>query len=231
VRIRNADSPTMSNDPLSSINERQRFASPAPAPQALCWRNGILWMGSRDLRRIYGIEAESWKVVKEGDVPGIPWAATSTDRTICFTIGEGIEDDRYLQQYSPEEGFWSKDRIACPDFTGSYLSYDGRHVYLSQWYRHRILKLDTSGNILREYQIDAEISGHTFFDGTIYVLRGTEQGGEDWRIARLNPHGPGLTVEDLATVPFPCRSLAFDGSHFWANHRAANEIVCFDLPE
>ena len=221
----------MSIEPLPSVRERQRFVSPALSPQALSWHNGALWMGSRDLRRIYGIEVETWKVFKDAEAPGIPWAATSTGEAICFTVGEGAEDDRYLRRYCSDGDFWTNDRNACPDFTGSYLSYDGRSVYLSQWYEHRILKLDANADILETYDIGAEISGHTFFDGAIYVLRGTEQGDEDWRIARLNPYAPSLPVEDVARVPIQCRSLAFDGSHFWTNHRAAHEIVCFDLPE
>jgi hypothetical protein len=220
----------MSTATLPSITERRRVASPTLSPQALAWHNGGLWMGSRDLQRIYGIQPDTWTVFKEAEAPGIPWAAVSTGDTLCFTIGEGPQDDRYLRFYSPEGGFLENNRITCPDFTGSYLSYDGRHVYLSQWYKHRILKLDTSGNVLLSYELGAEISGHTFFEGLTYVLRGTEQGNEDWRIARLDPHAPTLQVEDLAKVPFPCRSLAFDGAHFWTNHRAANETVCFDLP-
>jgi len=37
-------------------------------------------------------------------------------------------------------------------------------------------------------------------------------------------------VKDIAVVPFACRSLTFDGERFWANHRAADEIVSFRLP-
>ncbi|ERR1700730_11840375 len=221
----------MNTDPLPSIKERRRVVAPAMSPQALAWHNDALWMGSRDLRRIYGIEPGTWKVFKEAEAPGIPWAATSTGEALCFTVGEGADDDRYLRLYYPESGFSENARVACPDFTGSYLSFDGRHVYLSQWYKQRILKLDETGNILRAYEIGAEICGHTFFGGAIYVLRGTEQGDEDWRIARLEPHVRSLHVEDLARVPFQCRSLAFDGSHFWTNHRVANEIVCFEFSE
>jgi len=39
---------------------------------------------------------------------------------------------------------------------------------------------------------------------------------------------PELT--DVAVVPFACRSLTFDGTNFWSNHRAANEIISFALP-
>lgn len=187
-------------------------------------------MGSRDLCRLYTIDAQTWTLIQEMEAPGIPWAAVSTGDALWFTIGEGPEDDRYLWRYVAGKGFSATDRISCPDFTGSYVSYDGEHLHLSQWYKHRILKLEASGNILRAMAIDAEICGHVFVDGFIYVLRGTEQGEEDWRIARLDPRHDSPPIEDLARVPFPCRSLAFDGEHFWTNHRAANEIVSFAIP-
>ena len=199
-------------------------------PQALAWDGQHLWMGSRDLRRIYGIDVRTWTVFQETEPPGIPWAAVATNGRLRFTIGEGPDDDRYIRRFIPNAGFSEKDRIACPEFTGSYLSYDGEHLYLSQWYKHRILKLDANGDVIRKIDIGAEISGHAFIDDLIYVLRGTEQNGESWTIARLDPRQETPEVNDIAIVPFACRSLTFDGEHFWTNHRAANEIVSFALP-
>ena len=187
-------------------------------------------MGSRDLRRIYAIDPKEWEVLEEKGPPGIPWAAVATNGTLCFTIGEGTNDDRYIHRFAPEVGFSEQDKIACPEFTGSYLSYDGENIYLSQWYKHRILKLDASGNIIRAIHIGAEVSGHAFIDGIIYVLRGTEQNGESWTMARLDPREEQPEIKDIAVVPFACRSLTFDGANFWSNHRAANEIVSFALP-
>ena len=212
-----------------SIVEKRRLPSPAITPQALAWHGDSLWMGSRDLRHIYKIDIAKWAVLEETEAPGIPWAAVSTGDALPFTIGEGAEDDRYIRRFVPGTGFSETDRFACPDFTGSYLSYDGDHLYLSQWYKHRILKLDANGNILRKIDIGAEICGHTFVDGLIYVLRGAEQPNEDWSIARLDPREEIPNVEDLARVPFACRSLTFDGTNFWTNHRAANDIVSFGL--
>src|SRR5262249_31942689 len=146
------------------------------------------------------------------------------------TIGEGPSDDRYIRRFTPEVGFSDQDKIACPEFTGSYLSYDGGSLYLSQWYKHRILKLDPSGNIIRVIDIGAEISGHAFVDETIYVLRGTEQNGESWTIARVDPQEEKPEVIDIAIVPFACRSLTFDGELFWSNYRAKDTIVSFVLP-
>jgi len=169
-------------------------------------------------------------VLEEKEAPGIPWAAVSTNGSLRFTIGESPDDDRYIRRFNPESGFSETDRIACPEFTGSYLSYDGDHLYLSQWYKHRILKLDASGNILDVINVGAEISGHVFVDGLIYVLRGREQPNEDWRIARLDPRQETPEVQDIAVVPFACRSLTFDGKHFWTNYRAKDTIVSFALP-
>ena len=215
---------------LPTIIQRGRYPSPGPAPQALAWQGDKLWMGSRDLRRIYVIDPKKWEMLQEKEPPGIPWAAVATNGTLRFTIGEGPNDDRYIRKFVPETGFPEGDKIACPEFTGSYLSYDGEDIYLSQWYKHRILKLDAKGNIVRAIDIGAEISGHAFVNGMIYVLRGTEQTGESWTIARLDSREEKPKVTDIANVPFACRSLTFDGTNFWSNHRAANEIVSFALP-
>jgi hypothetical protein len=212
-----------------SIIEKRRLPSPAITPQALAWDGSALWMGSRDLRRIYKIDIEGWTTLEETAAPGIPWAAVATGDALRVTIGEGAEDDRYVRRFVPGKGFSEVDRFACPEFTGSYLSFDGDHLYLSQWYKHRILKLDASGKALRVINVGAEICGHAFLDGLIYVLRGTEQPNEDWSIARLDPREETPEVKDLARVPFACRSLTFDGANFWTNHRAANEIVSFAL--
>jgi hypothetical protein len=211
------------------IIERRRFSSPARTPQALAWDGKVLWMGSRDLRRIYAIDPKKGTAVEEREAPGIPWAAVSTNGTLRFTIGEGLDDDRYIRTYDSASGF-GEDRIACPEFTGSYLSFDGDHLYLSQWYKHRILKLDANGNILRIIEVGAEICGHAFVDGSIYVLRGKEQPNEDWRIARLDPREDTPEVENIAVVPFASRSLTFDGEHFWSNYRAKDVIISFALP-
>jgi hypothetical protein len=215
---------------LPTIIERGRFPSPAPAPQALAWDGNKLWMGSRDLRRIYAIDSKEWKVLEEKEPAGIPWAAVATNGTLCFTIGEGPDDDRYIYRFAPSSGFSEQDKIVCPEFTGSYLSYDRESLYLSQWYKHRILKLDANGNIVRVIDIGAEVSGHAFVNGIIYVLRGTEQNGENWTIARLDPREEKPEIKDIAVVPFACRSLTFDGELFWSNYRAKDTIISFVLP-
>jgi len=103
--------------------------------------------------------------------------------------------------------------------------------YMSQWYKKRVLKFDDEGNVIREVDVGAEICGHAFVNDSLYVLRGQEQPNEDWRIARVNLEKERLVVEDIAVVPFACRSLTFDGELFWSNYRAKDTIISFALPK
>ena len=210
--------------------EKHRLASPAITPQALAWdrQNKTLWMGSRDLRQIFAIDPENGTVLKQQEAPGIPWAAVAVNSELRFTIGEDPDDDRYIYRYTPERGF--SKMFACPELTGSYLSFDGKNLYMSQWYKKRVLMFDDEGNVIREIDIGAEICGHTFANGALYVLRGQEQPHEDWRIARVDLHEETPIAEDVGVVPFASRSLTFDGELFWSNYRAKDTIISFALP-
>src|SRR6266478_486215 len=100
------------------VIEKRRLTSPATTPQALAWdsRNKRLWLGSRDLRRIYAIDPQNGTVLTEQEAPGIPWAAVALNGELRFTIGTGANDDRYIYRYTAEDGF--SKMFACPDFTG-----------------------------------------------------------------------------------------------------------------
>jgi hypothetical protein len=231
---------------IPTIKERRRIPSPTVTPQALAWDGNQLWVSSRDLGLIYKLNSDGSKIVEEVDPPGVVWAAVATNGALQVTIGKGTNDDRFVYRYEKGKGF--AKLFACPDFAGSYLSYDGNDLYLSQWYQQRILKMDNDGKIVSKIDIGAEICGHTFANGALYVLRGTENvprpqyadgpptperfktgakpGEEQWWIARVEKG----EVRDVAKVQFAARSLTFDGENFWSNHRAANETVCFALP-
>ena len=214
---------------LPAVKELKRVKAPAVTPQALAWDGKQLWMSSRDLGFLYKLSGDGSKIVDEVDPPGVVWAAVQTNGAMHLNIGKGLNDDRYIYRYDVKDGF--SKLFACPDFTGSYVSYDGKDLHMSQWYEKRILKFDETGKIIRKIDIGEEICGHTFVDGRIYVLRGQEKPNEDWKIARLDPREETPKVQDLAIVPFAARSLTFDGENFWSNYRAANETICFSLPD
>lgn len=233
---------------LPTIKERKRFKSPTVTPQALAWDGKQLWISSRDLGFFYKLNSDGSEIAEEVDPPGVIWAAVATNGTMHVTIGKGLEDNRFVYRYDGKSEFTRL--FACPDYAGSYLSFDGKDLYLSQWYEQRILKMDKTGKIAETIEVGAEICGHVFANGTLHVLRGTEnvprpsyaggkptpekfkagakEGEERWWVSRIDPKTS--EVVDLARVPFGARSLTFDGENFWSNHRAANETVCFSLP-
>src|ERR1700737_3581289 len=108
---------------MKPIKEQQRHSSPAVTPQALAWDGKKLWMSSRDLGTLYQVESTTLKVRGEIDPPGVVWAAVATNGAMHFTIGKGLNDDRYIYRYEANKGF--AKLFACPDFAGSYLSFDG----------------------------------------------------------------------------------------------------------
>lgn len=211
---------------MNEVKEIKTRPAPVATPQALAFAGKNLWLSSRDDGLFCRLEPENWKVEEEVTPPGIVWAATTLGDGLRVTIGEGHEDDRFIYRYGGNEGFVKL--FPCPDLTGSYLSSDGSSLYLSQWYRHCILRLNAEGRVPQTLEMGEEICGHTFVEGHLYLLCGTEQAGEKWKIAEFDFKSG--EVRDLALVPFACRSLAFDGERFWSNHRAADECVSFSLP-
>ena len=197
---------------MDQIIEKRRLVSPAVTPQALAWDGKQFWISSRDLGTLCRIESDEWKIVEEIDPPGVVWAGVSTNDGWRFTIGKGLNDDRCIYRYTVAGGF--EKLFACPEFTGSYLSFHGSNLYLSQWYKGQIHPVDDSGNISRTIDVGAEICGHTFVDGLLYVLRGRENKdvpnkAEEWRIARLDPREGHPATEDLATIAFVIPLLGF----------------------
>src|SRR5262245_24275094 len=113
---------------IPTIKERKRIPSPTVRPQALAWDGKDLWVSSSDLGLIYKLNSDGSKIVEEVDPPGVIWAAVATIGAMHVTIGKGTNDDRFVYRYDTKNGF--EKLFACPDFDGSYLSYDGTHLSL-----------------------------------------------------------------------------------------------------
>ncbi|MGH8100887.1 MAG: hypothetical protein ACREIW_06295, partial [Chthoniobacterales bacterium] len=101
---------------MQEIRNIRRRASMVVTPQALAWDGNSLWLSSRDLGTLYKVDPKQWKIVEELDPPGIVWAGVFTNDGWRFTLGKGLNDDRYVYRYTATEGF--KKLFACPDFTG-----------------------------------------------------------------------------------------------------------------
>ena len=212
---------------VHDVTEALRLPSPAPRPQALAFDGEKLWMGSIETDRLYAINPLQWTIIEEDKVPGKPWGMTVLGDELRVVCGVGEEDDRVIRRFVPGHGFKTQDSIECPDATGSQLSYDGRYLYLSQWYNRRILGLDDRGKIVRQIDVPHQICGQCYMDGNFYLVTTDDEASGEYFLTRVSANGSDAS-EDLARIPFAARSLAFDGSRFWTNHREANQIVAFD---
>jgi len=215
---------------MKDIEEIQRLASPAPKPTSLAWDGSILWMGSRQTKRIYGINPATWAVVWETAAPGTPYGIASMEGELRVVCGETAGDNRFIRRCIPMHGFDGKFAIPCPDDTGSQLGYDGRRLHLSQWYPRKVLALGADGQVERVISIPHGICGQVFVGGLLYLATTDEEEKGDYWITRVDPRPAMPVITDLARIPFAARALAFDGERFWTNHREQNQIVSFARP-
>jgi hypothetical protein len=212
---------------VQDVTESLRLPSPAPRPQSLAFDGDKLWMGSIETCRLYALDPRQWTVIEEDKVPGKPWGITVVGDELRVICGEGEDDDRIIRRFVPGHGFKTHDALACPDDTGSQLSYDGTWLYVSQWYNKRILGLDDRGNVVRQIDLPRGVCGQCYVDGHFLLVTTDDEETDDYFLSRVDG-GAKNGFEDLARIPFAARALAYDGSRFWTNHREANQIVAFE---
>ena len=61
---------------MLDVEELLRLPSPAPRPQSLAFDGTLLWMGSRDTKRLYALDPKTWTLRDEVSAPGTPWGMT-----------------------------------------------------------------------------------------------------------------------------------------------------------
>lgn len=212
---------------MQTITELRRLASPAPKPQSLAWNGKTLWMGSRLTGRIYGIDPVAWSVGWEVAAPGTPYGMMAVGTELRVICGETAEDNRFIHRCVSGKGFDAKWAVPCPDDTGSQLGYDGGKLHVSQWYPRKVLTLGVDGKVERTIHVPHGICGQVWIDGIIYLVTTDDEETTDYWLTRIDPRPATPVIEDVALIPFQARALAFDGAHFWTNHREQNEIVAF----
>lgn len=214
----------------STVREVKRISSPIPEPQALAIAGTSCWMSSREIPTLCQVNLRDWSIVKSATAPGSIWGLAAGPQGLAAVCGIGPDDDRYLYQYDFENGFRA-DHHMLPDVTGAYVAYDrAAQLYLTQWYKKRVIKLDDSGKAVNSIETPHEPCGICLVDDAFYLLGTDDERTDEYFLSRLTLGRFGPVIEDVARVAFPGRSLAFDGTFFWSNHRAAHEIVAFELP-
>jgi hypothetical protein len=215
---------------MKDIQELRRLASPAPKPQALAWDGGTtLWMGSRETKRIYAINPTTWTVDWEAAAPGTVYGMAVMGKELRVLCGE-TDDNRIIRRCIPREGFDTKFKLPCPNDTGSQLGFDGRRLFVSQWYPKKLIELGEDGRMGKTIDVPHEICGQVYAEGCFYLLTTDDETTNNYWLTRFDPRTAVPKFEDIARIPFAGRALAFDGRNFWTNHREQNEIVSFARP-
>ena len=213
---------------MHAINELLRLPSPAPKPLGLAADGNTLWMASRETHRLYAIDIAKWTATDEGEAPGGPFGIAVIGDELRLVLGHGEEDDRYIHRFIPGHGFKS-DTMACPEFTGAHLAFDGDTLFLSQATNKRIVALDGQGNVIRAIDLPRRPVGMVIVEGAFYLIDADDE-FENIQFSKVDAHGEAPVVTVLASVPFGARGLAYDGTRFWTSHRDNNEIVAFAKP-
>jgi hypothetical protein len=210
---------------LPNIEELLRVPSPAPAPQALAFDGELLWMGSWETDRLYGIVPQQFTVREEAAAPGHPVGAVAVGDELRVVCSEE-EDRRFIRRFVPGHGFKS-EKTPCPDDTGSFLAFDGSRLWLSQRYEKRVLELDVDATVRRVIQLDAQIVGIAMVGGSLFAStwHGARTGG--CKIARISVDSG--TFDYVGSLGFAGISLTHDGARFWTNDTKGTAIVAFTL--
>ena len=215
---------------MDNVEELLRLPSPAPKPQSLAFDGTSLWMGSRETRRIYALDPNSWTVREEVQAPGTPWGMTVVGDELRVLCGETEDDNRIVRRFIPGHGFKKSDAIACPDDTGSQLSFDGDRLYVSQFYNRTILSLGEHGEVGTTVRVPHDICGQVIVNGCFYLVTTDDEKTEEYWLTRVDARNGAAHATDLARIPFAARALAYDGERFWTNHREADQVVAFRAP-
>ena len=188
-------------------------------------------MGSLETQRLYAINPATWTVGWETAAPGKPWGLTALRGELRAICGESAEDNRVILRCVPGQGFDSKFRIPCPDYTGAHLGWDGERLYVSQWYGKKVIGISPTGEAERVIMAPRGICALVIVDQIFFLVTTDAEETQGYFLTRIDARSGPPKVEDLARIPFAARGLAFDGKNFWTNHREQNEIVCFARPE
>jgi hypothetical protein len=164
-------------------------------------------------------------------VPGKPWGMTAAGDELCVILGQTEEDHRTIYRAVPGHGVRTSTGIPCPDDTGSQLSYDGDRLFVSQWYNQRIIALDETGATGTVIDLPHQIVGQTIVGGRFYCITTDDETSGVYFLSRVDARGAEPRCDDLATIRFDARGLAFDGERFWTNHREKHQTVAFAKPD
>ena len=213
---------------MQALKHVASHKAPAGRPQPMAFHEGTLWLGCWDSLTLYAIDPTTWTVKEEVAVPERPYGIASFDGALRVVIGLGEADDRYIYRFEPGKPFGEEGRIACPDFTGSHLTTDGKALYLAQQTHRRVVELDSAGGVKREIPFPVRNAGMGF-DGARFYTIAADEDFDVLELATLDLDTPGAQPTILSAMKAEARGLAFDGTNWWTAYREDGDVVSFGV--
>ncbi len=213
------------------IHEVRRRPAPAGRCQPLALYDSLVWTGSWETDRIYGVDPDTWSIVQEVPAPGKPYGIAALGDALHVVVSDGgEEDDRYLYRFVPRDGFIADSKTPCPQMTGSHLTSDGKRLYLGQAHEHRIVTLDAAYGITDTFALSTRTGGFGFGPESKLYFIAADEDFDNLTFGMLELKTRDSTFEAIATIDPGFRSLAFDGSVWYTSDREDGEIVTFAMP-
>jgi hypothetical protein len=210
------------------IRESRRHRTFLPEPQGLARIGSQLLVSFRANAQLHMLDLATSRSRVWASTPGTAWGLTSSSSRVFAVCAFGPDEDRHLFEFDLE-GRQLRDPIRCPDGTGSYLTHDGRDLYLSQWYEQRVFRLTRNGTFDQLFTARRGICGIAAVEGSLALLTTVDENTNDYHLERYDLAALEAGGSDVATIPFRARSLLWTGSEFLTNHRESGEIVAFAL--
>jgi hypothetical protein len=210
------------------IRESGRHKTILPEPQGLAWFGEQLLVSFRANAQIHALDLATSSSRVWATTPGTAWGLAASPTRAFAVCPFGPDEDRHLFEFD-SDGRQMRDPIRCPDGTGSYISHDGRDLYLCQWYAQRVFKMTPGGAFEPLLTAKRGICGIAAVDGSLTLLTTSDEHSTDYFLERYDAANPAAGGYDLASVPIRARSLVWTGSEFLTSHREAGEIVAFTL--
>jgi hypothetical protein len=211
------------------IVERRRERAPMPEPQGLALRDDGYWITFRGVPMLYALDRATWSLTEIARLTGTAWGLVAIGDEVAAVCAREPDDCRSIHRFDAV-GREIAAPVPCPSDTGSYLAYDGRELYVSQWYERRIFRLRDDGSFEQVARSPRGICGIAAVDGRLAVLNTADEETNEYFLTMLDPRDPAAKPLDVARVPFAARSLTRAGDGYLTNHRERGEIVTFDVP-
>ena len=216
------------HESLPALDIVAQFPAPEPVPQSLTYDGKQLWIGSWETKQIVAVDRTGRRRTHFA-APAKPVGATFANGHFFYMLSDEA-DDRTVRSVD-EHGTWADDAFLPPDESGSFLSWDGEWLWLSQRFLKRVHRLDPQTHRpLQTIEIGEQVIGHTWIGDWLYVSLwlGKDRGGAV--LGRVSGADSG-GVQYLASSDFAMISLAYDGDALWANDTKGSRIVAMSLPE